>query len=69
MEIWKDIEGYEGLYQISNYGRVKRLARAYKVYNKLTNKENIKYLEEKIIKGTINKGYNRICLTKNKKRN
>ena len=24
-EIWKDIEGYEGLYQISNLGRVKRL--------------------------------------------
>ena len=23
MEIWKDIEGYEGLYQVSNYGRVK----------------------------------------------
>lgn len=22
-EIWKDIEGYEGLYKISNYGRVK----------------------------------------------
>ena len=22
-EIWKDIEGYEGYYQISNYGRVK----------------------------------------------
>lgn len=25
MEIWKDIEGYEGLYQVSNYGRVKSL--------------------------------------------
>ena len=25
MEIWKDIEGYEGLYQISNKGRVKSL--------------------------------------------
>jgi hypothetical protein len=25
MEIWKDIEGYEGLYQISNAGRVKRI--------------------------------------------
>lgn len=25
MEIWKDIEGYEGLYQVSNMGRVKRL--------------------------------------------
>lgn len=24
-EIWKDIQGYEGLYQISNYGRVKRI--------------------------------------------
>ncbi len=26
-EIWKDIEGYEGLYQISNLGNVKSLAR------------------------------------------
>lgn len=25
MEIWKDIEGYEGLYQVSSYGRVKSL--------------------------------------------
>lgn len=25
MEIWKDIEGYEGLYQVSNLGRIKRL--------------------------------------------
>lgn len=25
MEIWKDIEGYEGLYQVSNEGRVKSL--------------------------------------------
>ena len=25
MEIYKDIEGYEGLYQISNYGNVKSL--------------------------------------------
>lgn len=24
-EIWKDIKGYEGLYKISNYGRVKSL--------------------------------------------
>lgn len=25
MEIWKDIPGYEGLYQVSNCGRVKRI--------------------------------------------
>jgi hypothetical protein len=24
-EIWKDIEGYEGLYQASNFGRIKNL--------------------------------------------
>lgn len=28
-EIWKDIKEYEGLYQISSYGRVKRLARKF----------------------------------------
>lgn len=25
MEIWKDIKDYEGLYQVSNYGRVKNV--------------------------------------------
>lgn len=25
LEIWKDIEGYKGLYQVSNYGQVKSL--------------------------------------------
>lgn len=27
MEIWRDVNGYEGLYQVSNYGRVKSLAK------------------------------------------
>ena len=26
-EVWKDIKGYEGLYQVSNMGRVKSVAR------------------------------------------
>ena len=26
-EIWKDIEGYKGFYQVSNFGRVKGLDR------------------------------------------
>ena len=26
-EVWKDIEGYEGLYQVSNIGRVRSLGR------------------------------------------
>lgn len=24
-EIWKDVVGYEGLYQVSNFGRIKSL--------------------------------------------
>ena len=52
-EIWKDIEGAEGLYKISNYGRVK------------TNKKRIGENSEiefvdKILKGALTKlGYNR----------
>ena len=30
MEIWKDIKGYEGIYQVSNLGRVKSLDREVK---------------------------------------
>lgn len=26
MEVWKDIEGYENLYQVSTYGRIKSLS-------------------------------------------
>ena len=32
-EIWKDIEGYEGKYQVSNLGRVKSLKRKCNVLN------------------------------------
>lgn len=36
MEFWKDIKGYEGLYQVSNYGRVKSLG------NEASRKEKIR---------------------------
>ncbi len=29
MEIWKDVKGYEGLYQVSNLGRIKSLPRSW----------------------------------------
>lgn len=41
-EIWKDIKGYEGLYQISNLGRVKSLQR------KVKNKNGYRIIKEKI---------------------
>lgn len=45
-EIWKDIEGYEGLYQISNLGEVKALPR--NINNQFKNKEyNLKKIINK----------------------
>ena len=32
-EVWKSIPGYEGLYQVSNFGRVKSLSRYARVHN------------------------------------
>ena len=52
-EIWKDIEGYEGKYQISNLGRVKSCKRVRKSKN-----NSITIVSEKILKGKIDKdGY------------
>ena len=32
MEVWKDIKGYEGLYQVSNKGRVRNMERVLKTF-------------------------------------
>lgn len=62
-EIWKDIKDYEGLYQVSSYGRVKSLARPRKMPRNL-----FRYTEEKILKWQFNKkGYMRVILYKNGK--
>lgn len=56
MEIWKDIEDYEGKYQVSNMGRVKSLN-----YGRTG--------EERILKpGKDTKGYSQVGLYKNNKR-
>ena len=58
-EIWKDIKGYEGLYQVSNLGRVKSLSR------KRIDRNQI--LPERILKPIFNekRGYYQIYLRKN----
>lgn len=73
MEVWKDIKGFEGLYQISNYGNIKSLERTfeYKGKNQFGEFKTIKKYKEKIIKQSINgSGYYQVCLHKNcKKKN
>ena len=58
-EIWKDIEGYEGLYQISSKGRVKSLERMKR------NGRGYQKVPEKILEGVDNgHGYLRVKLCK-----
>lgn len=54
IEIWQDIKGYEGKYQVSNLGRVKSLN-----YNKSGKEHILKY-------GMNTQGYLNVCLCKNK---
>lgn len=66
-EVWKDIKGYEGLYQVSNLGRVKSLDRI--VYQK----NSFGNIQKNIYKGKIlslfedKDGYLRVNLKKDKK--
>lgn len=55
-EIWKDIVGYEGLYSVSNLGRVKSLKR-------LLNDGRL--WKERILKPETNHGYLRVRLCDN----
>lgn len=61
-EIWKDIKGYEGLYQVSNLGRIKSLER--KTFG---NKYGVHKLKEKILKKGKCGKYNIVVLRKDKK--
>src|SRR5690606_12557938 len=59
MEIWKDIAGYEGYYQISNLGRVKSLSRNTKIGS------GFRAEPERIMKQLlINSGYHTVLLKK-----
>ena len=42
-EIWKDIQGYEGVYQISNLGEIKSLERMIVTNDNITKKIKEKY--------------------------
>lgn len=57
MEVWKDVKGYEGHYQVSNLGRIKTLKK--QVGRKGTEKLMTPYMEWN--------GYSRVALYKDKK--
>lgn len=62
-EIWRDIKGYEGLYQVSNLGRVKSLPRFRQSHYK-----GGYYSKTRIMRGEVTfNGYARVGLTKDNK--
>lgn len=62
-EVWKDIKDYEGLYQVSNLGRVKSLPR-----KRVTPTKGTYYSVEKILKpGITDRGYQQVALCKDSK--
>lgn len=64
-EEWQDVEGYEGLYQVSNMGRVKSLVREYKSNNG-KGTEYIGRTKMRILKAGFNgDGYLQVALCRN----
>ena len=61
MEEWKIVKGYEGYYEVSNYGRVRSLPRTIKTRDGQTRNLKGKLLSSK----THHTGYNNIFLSKN----
>jgi hypothetical protein len=62
-EIWKDIKGYKGVYQVSNLGRIKSLSRITKYKN------HSQRTKERIMKPQDNRGYKQIYLRTTGKKN
>lgn len=62
-EVWKPVVGYEGLYEVSNLGRVRRISGYIKARG-----NSISYHKGGILKPiTCKKGYIKYCLTKDRK--
>lgn len=62
-EVWKDVVGYEGLYLVSNLGRVKNIK--YRHGSKIAGKEGKIVVRDKILKPfPTRKGYMYIELKK-----
>lgn len=65
-EVWKDILGYEGLYQISNLGRVKSIDRI--VFRRKKDATRMIILKGRVLSYHLSKkGYAQVVLSKNGK--
>ena len=69
MEIWKDIKGYEGIYQVSDQGRIKALARTITCKRECDSIPMSYYKKEQILQGRKDKdGYIVVSLSGKQRR-
>lgn len=61
-EIWRNVKGYEGLYDVSNLGRVKRVERG------ITRKDGVKTNVKECIIKSHEDDYEKVVLHKDKKK-
>lgn len=66
VEIWRDIKGYEGLYQVSNWGNVKRIKHDISIFR--NGRIEKRFFSERLLEPWKNrKGYMKVALRKNNK--
>ena len=63
-EIWKDIEGYENLYKVSNTGKIKSVEKCVNFYSGYSKKVCKRKYPEKLLNTPIKKGYKQVGLYK-----
>ena len=60
-EEWRDVAGYEGLYQVSNFGEVKSMPREISYINRYGYKTTVKTIEKKMTPSNVGRGWMNKC--------
>lgn len=63
-ETWRDVAGYEGLYEVSNLGNVRGVARTHFRYDKQGNAYKVRVPARCLVKKDNSNGYYRVCLSR-----
>lgn len=63
VEEWKDVVGYEGLYQVSDWGNVRSVDRTFEYYHPSARKNIKRTFKGKVLDKVLNfEGYHVVCL-------
>lgn len=63
-EIWKNVPGYDGIYQVSSNGRVRSLDRCIMIKSE-SNRQTSRFIKGVILKPVLVRGYQAVTMSKN----